>query len=49
MKNQLDAYACAKKLHELEAHLEALEQRVDAHHSPRKETNRISGPINQMK
>ena len=42
MKNQLDAYACAKKLRELEARLEALEQRVDAHHSPRKETNRIT-------
>lgn len=42
MKNQLDVYACAEKLRELEARLEALEQRVDAYHSPRKETNRIT-------
>lgn len=34
MKNQLDAYACAEKLRELEARLEALEQRVDAYHLP---------------
>lgn len=42
MKNRRDAYVCAEKLHELEARLEALEQRVDAYHSPRKETNRIT-------
>lgn len=42
MKNQIDTYACEKKLRELEARLEALEQRVDAYHSPRKETNRIT-------
>ena len=35
MKNQIDAYACAEKLRELEARLDALEQRVDAYHSPK--------------
>ena len=42
MKNQRDAYACAEKLHELEARLEALEQRVDAYHLPGKEASRIT-------
>lgn len=35
MKNRRDIHAYAEKLRELEAHLEALEQRVDAYHSPR--------------
>ena len=42
MKNKLDVYACAEKLRELEARLEALEQRVDAYHSPGKEANQIT-------
>lgn len=42
MKNRPDAYACEKKLRELEACIDALERRVATYHSPRKEANRIT-------